>query len=287
MKLKAFGVSQLLWASMALTVLADDPATKASTEQERLTAEAEATVRELRSTLPKDSEAIAMLDDILQGSNLSAKDGWFPLAKVQTRFDWQYVQKAYDADGDAAVRSAEFTGSQEDFARLDRNGDQQVTEVDSDWSEHSLTPRPGLSMFFMADRDANGKLTREEFAELFQQLGGGEEGYLAIDDLRDQFLPSPPSGVQQRPDGPSPSTLVMGLKNQEIGSLQPGPDLDQSAPDFTLRTLDGEEITLSKEVGDKPIVLIFGNFTCGPFRSQAGNIEKLYKRMKRLHFRPL
>jgi hypothetical protein len=27
-------------------------------------------------------------------------------------------------------------------------------------------------------------------------------------------------------------------------------------------------------------VLIFGNFTCGPFRSQSGNIEKLYQRYK-------
>ena len=27
-------------------------------------------------------------------------------------------------------------------------------------------------------------------------------------------------------------------------------------------------------------MLIFGNFTCGPFRSQAGNIEKLYRRYK-------
>jgi Iodothyronine deiodinase len=37
-------------------------------------------------------------------------------------------------------------------------------------------------------------------------------------------------------------------------------------------------VTLSKEIGDKPIVLIFGNFTCGPFRSQSGNLEKLYHR---------
>ena len=43
-------------------------------------------------------------------------------------------------------------------------------------------------------------------------------------------------------------------------------------------SLDGEQITLSKEIGEKPIVLIFGNFTCGPFRSQSGNIEKLYHR---------
>src|SRR5262249_15448519 len=38
--------------------------------------------------------------------------------------------------------------------------------------------------------------------------------------------------------------------------------------------------TLSKLVGPKSVVLLFGNFTCGPFRSQAGNVEKLYRRYK-------
>ena len=43
--------------------------------------------------------------------------------------------------------------------------------------------------------------------------------------------------------------------------------------------MDGsEEVTLAKLVGSKPVVLIFGNFTCGPFRSQAGNVEKLFRR---------
>jgi hypothetical protein len=72
--------------------------------------------------------------------------------------------------------------------------------------------------------------------------------------------------------------LVRGLFRQEIGSLQPGPALGDSVPDFTLKTNDAKgEVTLSKLVGPKPVVLVFGNVTCGPFRSQAGNIEKLYR----------
>ena len=52
-------------------------------------------------------------------------------------------------------------------------------------------------------------------------------------------------------------------------------------PDFTLRTVDGkDEITLSKKIGPKPVVLVFGNFTCGPWRSQAGNVEKIYQRYR-------
>src|SRR5262249_12530239 len=62
---------------------------------------------------------------------------------------------------------------------------------------------------------------------------------------------------------------------------EPGPRLDESAPDFALKTSDGRsEITLSKLIGAKPVVLVFGNFTCGPFRSQAGNIEKLYRQYR-------
>ena len=48
-----------------------------------------------------------------------------------------------------------------------------------------------------------------------------------------------------------------------------------------MKTNDGKsEITLSKLVGTKPIVLVFGSFTCGPFRGQTGNIEKLFHRYK-------
>ena len=78
-------------------------------------------------------------------------------------------------------------------------------------------------------------------------------------------------------DGPNRLTLLKGLFTQEIGSLQPGPSVGEPAPDFALRGLDGNPVRLADLVGPKPVVLVFGNFTCGPFRSQAGNVEKLYR----------
>ncbi len=45
-------------------------------------------------------------------------------------------------------------------------------------------------------------------------------------------------------------------------------------------SVNKQPVTLSQHIGAKPVVLIFGNFTCGPFRSQAGNIEKLYRRYR-------
>ena len=63
--------------------------------------------------------------------------------------------------------------------------------------------------------------------------------------------------------------------------FRPGPHLNETAPDFTLRLVKSpEEVTLSKLVGPKPVVLVFGNFTCRPFRGEAGDLEKLYQRYK-------
>lgn len=262
-----------------------DPDSSASTPAEQeLTREAQQAADELLATLPEDSEARAMLDNILDGSRLGPGEGWFGMAVSQTRFEWDYVLGRYDTDGDGTVSGDEFRGPQDDFARLDRDGDGALTDGDFDWSEHSLSLTPGRMLFYQADRDTNGKLTPEEYQALFESLDTDRRGYLAIDDLRDQFQP-PEEGErgrqrEDRPDRPSRSTLVLGLQRQEIGSLQPGPALDETAPDFTLRTLNGDEVTLSEQVGEKPVVLIFGNFTCGPFRSHSGNIEKLYQRYR-------
>src|SRR5690606_27757887 len=144
---------------------------------------------------------------------------------------------------DGQITLEEFAGIEEDFARLDRDGDRVLTAGDFDWSEHSLSPTPGTMLFFQADRDANGKITRQEFAGLFESLDETAEGYLALDELRDRFQPpSEEESARQRArraDRPSRSTLVLALQKQEIGSLQPGPALNEPAPDFTLTSLDG------------------------------------------------
>jgi Iodothyronine deiodinase/EF hand len=261
-----------------------DPDSKPVATKEQLTPEAQQIADHLLATLPEDSEARAMLDQILEGSRLGPGEGWFAMAVAQTRFGWDYVSQHYDTDGNGQVRVEEFTGPKNDFTRLDRDGDGSLTPADLDWSEHSLTMTPGRMLFYQADADSNGKLTPAEFEKLFDRLDTDGRGFLAIDDVYDQF--QPPADDERRrqrddrPDRPSRSTLVLGLQRQEIGSLQPGPALNDEAPDFTLKSLKGDEVTLSDQVGQKPVVLIFGNFTCGPFRSHSGNIEKLYDRYR-------
>ena len=243
-----------------------------------------AVLRALDESYPDRPEWVDMLTDILQGSQLGPDEGWFRRAVAQTRFGWKEAAKRYDRDADGRIARAEFPGTDRDFARLDRDRDKALTPADFDFSPHALTPSPGAMLFYRADGDGNGKVTRDELAAFFKANDAGDQGYLSLSDFQDFFrspprpapTPAPSAGAAAASQGPSKDVLVRGLFRQEIGSLQAGPALGESVPDFTLKTNDGKaEVTLSKLIGPKPVVLVFGNFTCGPFRSQAGNVEKL------------
>jgi Iodothyronine deiodinase len=280
----------LAWAALGSGLaLGDDPKTGAATSPPApaSTTPSEALTRVLAEAWPERPEWLDMYTDILQGSQLGPNDGWFRRAVAQTRFGWDATRKRYDRDGDGKVARNEFPGSDADFARLDRDHDHMLTSTDFDFSPHALAMSPGAMVFMRADRDSNGKVTREEFDAFFKQLDSGGQDFLSLSDLQ-EALPMPsmrpaPAGAAAAASrsGPSKETLIRGLFRQEIGSLQPGPAVGESAPDFTLKTNDGKaEITLSKLIGPKPVVLVFGNFTCGPFRNQAGNVEKVFRMYK-------
>jgi hypothetical protein len=245
--------------------------------EEELSQEVKEIVARLESSLPEESEARLMLDAILDGSQLGPGEGWFRAAVSQSRFTWDVVRQRYDQNGDGRIETSEFPGAGDDFARLDRDRDEALAAADFQWQESGIPRDPGAMFFYQADADGNGKLTRDELAQLYDRWDEEQAGYLALDDVRQRLSPPRPSG--QAAEGPSREVLLRGLARQEIGSLQPGPALDEPAPDFTLATIDGKEkITLSERIGARPVVLVFGNFTCGPFRSQAGNLETLYRR---------
>ena len=257
------------------------PGGEPKTELPALTPEGLKYSKLLDESLPADSEARRMYEAILAGSTLGPGEGWFGDSTGATRFTWESVKSQYDANGDGQIGPFEFPGEAEDFLRLDRDRSGSIEESDLQFPEHALQRTPGMMIFMMADRDANGRLTREEFASLFDQFDNERWGFLSFDDMKTKF--APPS---QRSSGPQPTNsgepsrdvLLRGLYAQEIGSKLPGPMVGEEAPRFSLKTLDDQTIDLGQRIGVKPIVLVFGNFTCGPFRGQAGNIEKLYHR---------
>ncbi|MDP1563957.1 MAG: deiodinase family protein [Pirellulaceae bacterium] len=247
-----------------------------------LNEEAKAAEQRMRQVFPADSEAMAMLDAIVQGQSMTRNDGWFNLAKPQSAYEWDQMLATYDNDGDGQLSREEFRGSDENFAGLDRNRDRVLTADDHRWNIDSGSPT-FQQLVRRVDADDDGRITATELQAMTNKLLAEGQEFLSIDELRMAWEPPPrATGFGERP---TPSQLMIGLEKQEIGSHLPGPNVGEQGIDFRLRNLQGEEVCLSKWCAEKPVVLIFGNFTCGPFRAQAGNLERLYDRYRdKFHF---
>jgi thiol-disulfide isomerase/thioredoxin len=224
-------------------------------------------------------EFVEMLTAVVTGEEIGPGAGWFHPS--QSLYGWKRLAERMDADHDGAITPKEFTGPRELFDRLDRDGDGRLTAADFDWSDESPYWRQvGMvkQLLRRADADKDGKLSEEEWQSLFQQTAKGKDK-LTADDLRVLLFPPQP----KRPPGPPPDmpsrlTLLLGLLNNEIGSASEGPAVGAPAPDFTLRTPDGKELSLHSYRGDRPLVLVFGNYTCGPFRHTFPAVEELKRR---------
>ena len=265
---------------------------------------------------PDYPEWLAMLAEILSGRTLKPGLGWFRKAVSKSRFDWPGLAGRLDGNRDGAIDRAEFRGRVADFDHLDRDRDGVVTAADLDFSDRN---RDGADVeaFLTADADGDGKLTRPELTAFSRQTaadpiyrlvfaGPGRElearlgrlerqgsAFLTLSDFQEAFALTArrdgSTGGGVRPPVPrkvDTPALLRAFLRREIGAFGPGPALNARAPDFTLGTVDGgREIGLAGLVGSKPVVLLFGNYTCGPFRGHAGSLERLHARYRdRAHF---
>jgi hypothetical protein len=207
-------------------------------------------------------EFTAMLVHLARnGIDMGPGDGWFKPGEA--RYSWQWLSARHG--GKDKIAAKEFDGPPDLFARLDRDRDGFLTASDFDWSERSPYNRQmSQAQQWLRQRSTDGKLTRDEWDELFKQLAQGKP-YLDADDVRALLNPPAPPGGQRRPNEkpPSKALLIQGLLSGEVGSIFEGPRLGQKAPDFTLPTHDGKKtITLSNYFKQhKPVVLVFGSFT--------------------------
>jgi hypothetical protein len=212
----------------------------------------------------KTPEIVEMFQAIVKGSQMGPGDGWFHPG--QTRFGWPWLAARHGIEPRGMIEREKFQGPPEILQRLDRNRDGVLDAADFDWSERSPYFRQaGLaSMWYsMVDSNSNGRISRAEWDAYFTRIARDKE-FLTPDDLREALTPpSPPRNAPPpRSGAPTPAVLLKGLFHGELGSFFEGPNLGDLAPGFTLKTHDGKkDISLSQYRGNKPVVLIFGNFT--------------------------
>lgn len=222
-------------------------------------------------------ESVRMLLAIARGSMMGPGEGWF--GPADSRFSWDWLARKTGVES-PAIPTEKFAGPAHWFARLDRNKDGRITPDDLDWSDENPWVQQAYfvnRLFRRVDPTGDGKLTRDEWLAFFEKAAGGKD-FLASEDLRDALLGGM-SGSFLPGDAPSPDMLIRGLFAGEIGSLNEGPKLNEQAPDFALKTFDGARVVrLGEIVGQKPVVLTFGNFTCGPFRSMFPGVESIHRR---------
>jgi hypothetical protein len=211
-------------------------------------------------------EIVSMLWAITSGSQMGPGDGWFHPG--QSRYGWNWVTSRYRPDQKGIITRDQFTGPKEYFDRLDRTHDGVLTVDDFEGSNRSgsaAKSMPARLWFSQIDGDSNGQISREEWNAFFTKMAQGKD-HVTPDDLQKAFPLSPPGRKAATPprsnEGPSPVVLMKGLISGELGSFFEGPGIDEPAPDFTLRTQDGNRtVQLSQYRGTKPVVLVFGSFT--------------------------
>ncbi len=222
-------------------------------------------------------ESVRMLIAIARGSQMGPGAGWF--GPAQSRYSWEWLAKLHDVPLDEEISAEEFIGKPEQFHRLDRDKDGAISAADLDWSDRNPFVQQSYMinrMFRRFDQEGDGRVTREELLAFFDRISNGKESFRS-EDLRDALIGGPAGFLPG--DAPTPEVLLRGLFRGEVGSLNEGPKVDEPAPDFRLTTQDGKRtIRLSEQLGSKPIVLVFGNFTCGPFRSMFPMVDELAQR---------
>jgi hypothetical protein len=213
----------------------------------------------------KESEAAVMLAAILKGGSMGGDDGWF--GPGASRYGWSWLAARHGVGIGGSIARDAWRGPQATFDRLDRNHDGELSAADFDWSDKSPAVREERiyrQWFAKMDGDSNGQISRKEWESLFDRVAAGKD-HLNLDDLRRAFPLAPPGGgktADQKPPKGFQQILLKGFFQSELGSPFPGPKVGAPAPDFTLLTHDGKQkVTLSDYHGNKPVVLIFGNFT--------------------------
>jgi thiol-disulfide isomerase/thioredoxin len=80
---------------------------------------------------------------------------------------------------------------------------------------------------------------------------------------------------------PGPAFMILPLEAMWTRARRGTLEVGRAAPDFDLPTLDGTaRVRLSALRGVKPVVLIFGSYTCPPFRREIPAVQEVFEKYR-------
>ena len=215
-----------------------------------------------------------------------------PETKSDGETVWNYLKRKYDADGDDVVSKVEYDRGEEQFKRLDRNGDGQLTSEDVARGRAGRMAQQVLARYFQAD-DNRRELKFEEIGQAFAKADTDKDSALSLAEFTFLTEAAPQRGGRVPPAGTLYRALVSAVDTDESGSVSQAEleaffkandsnddgvwtmgrrgrrDLHATgvkegtvAPDFTLKPPGGgNSVTLSSFRGKRPVALIFGSYT--------------------------
>jgi thiol-disulfide isomerase/thioredoxin len=200
-----------------------------------------------------------------------------------SRYDWPWVSTRFDRNRDGRVVRTEFSGPDVTWSVLDRDGNGTLTSDDFDWenSDWARQEAQVQARFRAVDADNDGVLTSEEWTGAFTKAAGAKRG-LNFDEFRKALQPvRSRQALNAGPQSWLPKRrfdYLRAILTQDVGTFSEGPQVNDSAPDFSLKTHDGKgPISLSSFRNAKPVVLTFGSITCPPYRQRFPGVEALRK----------
>jgi Peroxiredoxin len=250
--------SLIFLSALALAQPPGDGNDKPKTPLPKVSPELAAKAKRLIDANPK-SEGALMASAILNGSQLGPGEGWFK-TPTQKKLGWEWLARRYGVDPKDSIEVAP-SDARSPLAILDRDGDGWVSRDDFDWSPNSpwIRQQQMASAFFrVLDADGSGRISENEWRKFFAKANKGKS--LTQESLQQALFP-PEKRSKDDADGPPAEMLLKGFFAGELGCIEEGPKLGQQAPDFELKTTDGEAYRLSQFRGERPVVIVFGSFT--------------------------
>lgn len=205
---------------------------------------------------------------ILKDDFMRPGTGWWKSSTK--RYDWKWLSERLDANRDGKIEPEELpkdiAKADQLFARLDRDGDEQLGPADFEDSD-PMKSQMSNRLFDKFDFDSNGRVTQQEIIEFFRRADKDKSEFLTPEDWWMAIDPPANKRASDDADAPamgpsSPNAALRMLMRGELGWLTSGPQVGDVAPDFTLPKHDGTaNVKLSDSFGKRPVVLVFGSFT--------------------------